>query len=122
MKYRAFLGCLLLAGGFFATVNVTSASSGPPKGTHIRAAQVTQTIMLAPGATGFVSGPCAATEAVTGGGPTDYPASLTVAVSTLFFDGTRSGWSVDWKNNGPATVTETVAVTALCVSPGYMTS
>lgn len=79
----------------------------------IREAQ--RTLTLAPGEIGNLASACLQQEAVVGGGPTTIPASLAIELSTLFFDGQRSGWQVDFRNVGAETSTVTPAVAALCM-------
>jgi hypothetical protein len=89
------------------------------KGITVILRETHQTITLAPGEIGTVASACLDDEAVVGGAPTGMPASLAVAVSTLFFDGVHSGWLVDFRNDGTESTTETPVVGALCV-PGRL--
>src|SRR4051794_30187500 len=74
-----------------------------------------QTITVLPGQTAGVASVCQDGEVVVGGGPTGIPASLTVLYSTLFYDGHGSGWQVVFRNGNTNPVTETAAVSAICV-------
>ena len=86
------------------------------KGLVIHLREASRQITLAAGQTDFVASACNTGEAVTGGGPTGIPASTPVTLSTLFFDGTHSGWETDFKNVTSSTVTVTPSVGALCVA------
>lgn len=65
---------------------------------------------------------CAAGETVLSGGPTTVGADLLplrLFNSGPVFDGTSSGWRVDWVNPTDSPVTATVTMAALC-TPGTM--
>lgn len=83
-----------------------------------------KTVSLAPGEiVGVVSG-CKEGEAVVGGGLTGWspiPDSVNLFNSSLYFDGTMSGWFVEWRNNGDSTAFFEATVSALCI-PGKMIS
>ncbi len=90
---------------------------GPPGPSSLSVVlrETSRQLTLAPGAGDVVSSGCLSGEVVVGGGPTNIPANVTVAYSTLFFDGTNSGWSVRFENHGASTVTVLTAVSAECV-------
>jgi hypothetical protein len=70
-----------------------------------------------------VASACLAGEVVVGGGITARTAGLeqlTMLSVGPFFDGSRSGWGVDWYNDTSAPVTVQVTIGAECV-PGTMT-
>ena len=107
------VGAALLSGG--------SAGATTTVPTHIRLEEVSRTVTLAPHAMTTVSSVCAAGEAATGGSPTGWSAHVRVMRQNVFFDGTRSGWSVQFKNTASTSQTVFLRMGALCVSPGYMT-
>lgn len=68
-----------------------------------------------PGETITVASACGPDEAVVGGGPTGIPDPLTIVFSTLFFDVTRNGWQVQYRNEGDQPVVVSAITGALCI-------
>ncbi|HET8617207.1 MAG TPA: hypothetical protein VFL94_16925 [Actinomycetales bacterium] len=107
------VGAALLSGG--------SAGASTTAPTHVRLEEVSRTMTLASHATTTVSSVCAPGEAATGGSPTGWSAHVRVLRQNVFFDGTRSGWSVQFKNTASTSQTVSVTMGALCIAPAYMT-
>lgn len=113
-----FITAVIMFSNFAASTSAAASDerqNAREKEITVRLHEAQRTITLAPGETGFVSSRCLDNEAVVGGGPTSIPASLTITLSTLFFDGEISGWTVDFRNDGSESVTESPNVGALCV-------
>ena len=51
-----------------------------------------------------------------GGSPTGIPGNVTIAYSSLFFDGNRSGWTVEYRNDGAQPVNVQATTAALCTA------
>ena len=88
----------------------------PTAGLQVFLREVSQSFVLAPGQSGGVTSPCLPGETVVGGSPTGIPGNVTIAYSSLFFDGSKSGWTVQYRNDStqPASVQATTA--ALCTA------
>ncbi len=93
---------------------------GPPGPSSLSVVlrETSRQLTLAPGTGAEIASGCLSGEVVVGGGPTNIPGNVTnvtVAWSTVFFDGTSSGWLVRFENHGADTVTVFPAVSAECV-------
>jgi hypothetical protein len=122
------------AGGRIRIVEATSSCSaqeqpldwnkqGPPGPSLLSVVlrESSRLLTLAPGERDFVSSQCVDGEVVISGGALNAPEVVTVGRSSLFFDGTHSGWSVRFDNNTGETLTFTPSVGAECV-PGSMST
>ena len=81
-----------------------------------------RTVTLAPGESGDIASLCLSGATAVGGGPSGIPGPpIFVEWSTVVFDGGPiTGWQVQFKNGGTATLTVTPRTSALC-APGSMT-
>jgi hypothetical protein len=80
-----------------------------------------RTVQLAPNEGADIASICLDGETAVGGGPSVIPASVSIAWSTVVFDGgPRSGWQVNFVNATPDTIVVTPRTSALC-APGTMT-
>jgi hypothetical protein len=92
-----------------------------PQQVDVALREKSQRITIEPdGAPGGGSSSCAAGEAVVGGGLTSFDAAsvnapIRYVAAGPFFDGSGSGWSVQWFNDGDVPITINVSVSALCV-------
>jgi hypothetical protein len=98
----------------------TAQAAKPTPSLNVVLREYTRTFELAPGETAFVASACLLGETVLGGSTTGWSANLTQTMSHLFFDGTRSGWAVEYRNEGTETVHASATTGAIC-APGTMT-
>ena len=92
----------------------------PATGLNVVLREYTRTLELAPGESGFVASACLLGETVLGGSPTSWSPDVTQTASHIFFDGTRGGWAVEYRNDGAEPVSVYAVTGALC-TPGTMT-
>ena len=97
-------------------VAAPSHAEKPKAGLQVFLREAAQTFVLAPGQSGGVSSPCQQGETVVGGSPTGIPGNVTIAYSSLFFDGNRSGWTVEYRNDGAQPVNVQATTAALCTA------
>lgn len=94
----------------------------PTSGLQVVLREYSRTFVLSPGQTGGVASACRRGETVLGGSPTSIPLNVSIAYSSLFFDGVGSGWTVEYRNDGTQDVTVQATTGALCtvgrLSPG----
>lgn len=88
----------------------------PTSGLQVVLREYSRTFVLAPGQTGGVASACRRGETVLGGSPTSIPPNVSIAYSSLFFDGVGSGWTVEYRNDGPQDVTVQATTGALCTA------
>jgi len=109
-----FAMCLL------AIAFIGSAEASRAPGLNVVLRETSRTFALAPGQTTIVAAACAGGETVVGGSPTAASTNVTQTGSSLFYDGTLSGWAVEYRNGGAATVSAYAQTGALC-TPGTLT-
>ena len=97
-------------------VAAPSQAAKPKPGLQVVLREATQTFVLAPGQSGGVASPCLRGETVVGGSPTGIPGNAIIAYSSLFFDGTKSGWTVEYRNDSAQAVTVQATTAALCTA------
>lgn len=117
----AALSALSICAGAGVAVLLSSGPASAETGTHIRIEEALRTVTLKAGGQYTLSSACAPGEAVTGGGPTKLTPGLAYPITSPFFDGVGSGWSVTCKNVKSTALTVQLGTSALCVTPGYMT-
>lgn len=105
-----FSVCLL------ALVFAGNAQAARAPGLNVMLREASRTFALAPGQTTVVAAVCAGGETVVGGSATAASANVTQTWSSLFYDGTLSGWAVEYRNGGVATVSAYASTGALCTA------
>ncbi|MGM9425998.1 hypothetical protein [Hydrogenophaga sp. MI9] len=111
-KWLMWMGACLTGLGVAAAAH---ADKGPA-GLHVVLREASRDFVLAPGQTGGVASACLAGETVVGGSPTGIPGNVAIAYSSLFFNGSISGWMVEYRNDGAQTVSVQATTAALCTA------
>lgn len=108
----------MFAIGLLAACFASTANAGKPTtaGLNVMMREYTRVFVVGPGETAMVTSICAPGETVLSGAPTSYPPNLTMVISTLVYDGTNSGWTVEYRNDGTETVTTSAGTSALCTA------
>src|SRR4249919_2667495 len=88
----------------------------PTRGLKVVLREYGRSFVLAPGEIGVVTSLCLPGETVLNGSATNIPANATLVYSSLVYDGTHSGWTNEYKNNGAGPENIYAAVSALCTA------
>jgi hypothetical protein len=110
---------IVIVGVLFASVVMVAPSGAagrPATGLKVVLREYSRNFVLAPGETGGVTSVCLAGETVLGGSATNLPANVTLVYSSLVYDGTNSGWTVEYKNNGSEPAYVYASTAALCTA------
>jgi hypothetical protein len=116
---------IVIVGGLLAGIAMASTALAdgrpaptptPPPGLKVVLREYGRSFVLAPGETGGVSSVCLPGETVLSGSATNIPANVTLVYSSLAYDGTNSGWTIEYKNNGAEPANVYAATSALCTA------
>ncbi|HEY5780332.1 MAG TPA: hypothetical protein VIT66_00485 [Lysobacter sp.] len=112
---------IVIAGGLLAGIVIASTALAAGKPTSTSGLQVVlreygRNFVLAPGETGGVTSVCLPGETVLSGSATSIPPNATLVYSSLAYDGTNSGWTIEYKNNGAEPANVYAATSALCTA------
>ena len=110
---------IVIAGGLLAGMVMAStalAAGKPTSGLQVVLREYGRDFVLAPGETGGVTSICLPGETVLSGSATSIPPNATLVYSSLAYDGTHSGWTIEYKNNGTEPANVYAATSALCTA------
>ena|SRR4249919_599015 len=88
----------------------------PTPGLKVVLREYGRSFVLAPGETGGVTSVCLPGETVLSGSATSIPPNATIVYSSLAYDGTNSGWTIEYKNDGAEPANVYAATSALCTA------
>ena len=107
---QLFVVCVLV----FVAVGTAQAARSP--GLNVTLRESARTFALAPGQTTIVASVCGSGEVVLGGSATAASVGVTQTWSSLFYDGSFSGWAVEYRNDTTSPVSAYAQTAALCTA------
>ena len=116
MKRTIVIAVGLLAGIVIASTALATGKPTSTSGLQVVLREYGRNFVLAPGETGGVTSVCLPGETVLSGSATSVPPNATLVYSSVAYDGTNSGWTIEYKNNGAEPANVYAATSALCTA------